>query len=76
MNLGKIIRKARMNNDLTQKKLSEIIGVHKMQIYAWEKNKYVPKAIHFLLLMKKLNLEVNDFFCKEESCQKNQEKEK
>lgn len=58
---GNLIRKRRREKEITQEKLSKIVGVSRPVIWAWEKGLYEPNGKNILLLMKELNIKPEDF---------------
>lgn len=68
-NFGNLIRKKRREKEITQKKLSKIIGVSRPVIWAWEKGLYEPNGKNILLLMKELSIKPEDFGKEEQSSQ-------
>jgi len=60
-NFGNVLRKKRREKDLTQKALGEKLGIHKIQVYRWEKSKQKPNYEIFLKIMKILDLKNSDF---------------
>ena len=54
------VERAKM--DLTQERLSELVGVSRQTINSIEKNKYVPSTLLALKLSSVFGVPVNDFF--------------
>lgn len=63
--IGKAIRTARRNKDLTQKQLAQLVNIHPMQIYLYEKEKQVPSAKTLLNLINKLGLKPEELLSKD-----------
>lgn len=54
--IGKILRKKRLMEDISQKELAQAIGVTHLQISRWEKNKSVPDGHNLLRVMRYLGI--------------------
>lgn len=52
----------RAKKDLTQERLSELVGVSRQTINSIEKNRYVPSTLLALKLSRVFEISVNDFF--------------
>ena len=63
INIGKIIREARMDMNIAQKELAKEIGVTPAALSAWEKNKRNPPAPALIKLANRLGI-VDQLFAK------------
>lgn len=61
MTTGELIKKARVHAGLTQKELSDRIGVSYQMIQAWENNRRNPKIESLQKIAEALNIEVSEF---------------
>lgn len=61
MTTGELIKKARVNAGLTQKELSDRIGVSYQMIQAWENNRRNPKIESLQKIADALNVDVSEF---------------
>lgn len=59
MTIGERIRLYRTESNLTQKKLSELTGIHEVTIRQYEANKYSPKMKNLEKIAVALNIPVN-----------------
>jgi len=64
--IGTVIRKSRREKEISQEKLSELLGLYKSQVHHWEKHRESPNGTNLLLAMRFLKLKVEDFFEDEE----------
>lgn len=58
--IGKLIKKARRNLEMTQEELAKKIGCHQETISSWENGQSNPTLIIGLKAMKILNLSLNE----------------
>ncbi|WP_372365549.1 helix-turn-helix domain-containing protein [Candidatus Uabimicrobium sp. HlEnr_7] len=56
INIGKIIREGRINQNISQRQLANEYNVTPAAISAWERNKTSPPAHVLILLAKKLDI--------------------
>lgn len=56
MYIGKIIERLRIENNISQKKLAEQIGIKQSTISKWEKRNAVPNADNIVALAKFFNV--------------------
>jgi len=56
INIGKIIKNARLNRNMQQKELAKILGVSSATVSAWELNKIYPSLQIFIKLVEVLDL--------------------
>ena len=63
--IGKFIAKKRKENDLTQEKLAEKLGITDRAVSKWETGKSLPDASIMLELCGILGITVNDLLCGE-----------
>lgn len=69
MKLGKVIRRARREKEISQQELGDKIGVSIVSIRSWEKEYFFPRLHHLFAVMKALDLKIEDFMEKEDlSC--------
>lgn len=61
MTTGELIKKARVHAGLTQKELSDRIGVSYQMIQAWENNRRNPKIESLQKIAEALNIDVSEF---------------
>lgn len=61
LNLGKLIKQARIDKNISQKELADEFGVTSSAISAWERNKTTPPAYVLIQLTKKLEI-VDEIF--------------
>ena len=61
LNLGKLIKQARIDKNISQKELADEFGVTSSAISAWERNKTTPPAYVLIELAKKLEI-VDEIF--------------
>ena len=61
MTTGELIKKARVHAGLTQKELSDRIGVSYQMIQAWENNRRNPKIESLQRIAEALNVDVSEF---------------
>ena len=61
MTTGELIKKARVYAGLTQKELSDRIGVSYQMIQAWENNRRNPKIESLQKIAEALNIDVSEF---------------
>ncbi len=62
MKIGERIKELRTENNLSQSKLAEEIGVSQKAIDFWERSINEPKASYIIKLVKFFSLSFNDFF--------------
>jgi putative transcriptional regulator len=73
MKLRNNLRKFRfMNNEMSQQKLADLIGVSRMTIYSIEKGKYVPSTLLAIKIARIFDVAVEEIFYIEEG-EKNEE---
>jgi DNA-binding XRE family transcriptional regulator len=65
--LGRAIKQARQERNLTQEQLAEKVSVTRQTINAIESNRFVPSTVLALKLSRLFNKSVNDIFQLEES---------
>ena len=58
------IARLRIERDLTQAQLAEIIGVHRNMVYGWETGKFKPRCENLLKLADALNCDARDLIQK------------
>ena len=58
------IARLRIERDLTQAQLAEIIGVHRNMVYGWETGKFKPRGENLLKLADALNCDARDLIQK------------
>jgi len=61
-NVAEVLKKARLQKNLSQRALAKIINVPYQAIQRWEYGTLQPSLKHFLNLCKALDLEAKDFF--------------
>ena len=61
MTTGELIKKARVHAGLTQKELSDRIGVSYQMIQTWENNRRNPKIESLQKIAEALNIDVSEF---------------
>lgn len=59
IDLGELLKEARLEQGYTYTKLSKLSGVSTGQIYSYEHGKFYPSSVNFLKLNKYLNLNIN-----------------
>lgn len=59
MLLGKEIRTARLNQKLTQKELSKLLGVSVLNVSRWENDRHFPESKNLIRLMQVLKLRLD-----------------
>ena len=62
MKIGERIKELRLENNLSQGKLADEIGVSQKAIDFWERSVNEPKASYIIKLVKFFNISFNDFF--------------
>lgn len=63
MKLGNNVRRFRFeNNEMSQQKLADLVGVTRMTIYSIEKEKYIPSALIALKMAQVFNTTVEELF--------------
>ena len=55
-NIGKIIREERLNKNMKQEELAQLIGVTQDSISLWENGKRIPDTQYIMLLCKALDI--------------------
>jgi len=58
--IGKKIKEKRIEKDLTQMQLAELLDVHNVSVSDWENGRYLKTVTLFIKLMKLLDIEVRD----------------
>ena len=62
MKIGERIKELRLENNLSQGKLADEIGVSQKAVDFWERSVNEPKASYIIKLVKFFNISFNDFF--------------
>lgn len=57
---GKLIERKRLDRDLTQTGLAELVGVRQTTISVWENGRWVPSAKHQQTLIRELAIADNE----------------
>ncbi|MCM3489108.1 XRE family transcriptional regulator [Alkalihalophilus marmarensis] len=62
MTVGKLIKSIRTSNKLTQSEFAKILGVAPTAVSAWERDSNRPLMDKIVMISKRFNVEINEFF--------------
>ncbi len=65
-NVGRLIRKKRLEKNLTQKELADRLNITDKAVSQWERGKCYPDICILNDVAKALEIPISDFFCDEE----------
>ncbi len=57
---GELIKEKRIKKGFTQDELGKLVGVSKVTIHSYEKNKKTPSLKHLIMICKKLDIKLDD----------------
>ncbi len=57
---GDLLKEKRIEKGLTQEELGKLVGVSKVTIHSYEKNKKTPSLKHLVIICKKLDMKIDD----------------
>lgn len=72
--IGKFIKRLRMQQGLTQKEFAERIGINEITVNRWENNKTVPSYYYVEKIFLTLNVNILDYVQQQRECCSNKSK--